>query len=148
MCLWHPGWPVSIPWTCNVCQHILGYRHRSNGRSQTHGLFMTNDQHWIPHLLSLLTTFYVKVDFFKDWPFGQLWPLQKVRRNRTIWLKFFLHVLWTPESLYTNFEENPTGGHILYKVCDILINYYYRSFLCPFVTHLIEEWFCICVFVV
>ena len=51
-----------------------------------------------------------KLNLFDTWPFGQLWGQIKGWRNRTICLKFFLHVLWTPESLYTDFEENPTVG--------------------------------------
>ena len=59
-----------------------GYRHRSNGRSQTHGCFMNNDQHQIPDLLSLLTTFYVKVDFFQRLTFWPSLTLEKGQKEQ------------------------------------------------------------------
>ena len=52
--------------------------------SQTHGLFMKNNQHKIPDLLSLHTTFYVKVDFFQRltfWPSLTLEKGQKEQRD-------------------------------------------------------------------
>ena len=61
-----------------------------------------------------------KLTFFKDWPFGHLWPLQKVRRNRSIWLKIGIHDLGTKRRHPCKFHQNPTEGHILFKVCDIL----------------------------
>ena len=56
--------------TWNWGHYTSGYRHRSNGRSQTHGLLMRNDQYTIAHLLSLLSTILVKVDFFQILTFG------------------------------------------------------------------------------
>ena len=53
------------PRTWNRGHYTLGYRHRSNRMSQTHSSFVKNNHHNLPRLLSLLTTVYVKVDFFR-----------------------------------------------------------------------------------
>ena len=81
MCLWPPVWPVSIPYNMVTYVPSWGYRHRSNGRSQTHGCFMKNNQHQIPHLLSLLTTFYVKVEFFQRLTFWSTLTLEKGQKE-------------------------------------------------------------------
>ena len=61
-----------------------------------------------------------KLTFFKDWPFDHLWPLKKVRRNSTIFLKIGTHVLGTKRLHPCKFYQNPTGGHFPNKVCEIL----------------------------
>ena len=60
-----------------------------------------------------------KLIFFNLCPFGQLWGQIQGRRNSSIWL-IFLHIFWTLESFYSKFQENRTGGHFFWEVCDIL----------------------------
>ena len=114
MCLWPPIWPLSIPSTWNVGHHILGYRHRSNGRSQTHGLFMTNNQHQIPHLLSLLTTFYVKVEFFQFMTFWSTLTLGKGQKEPYDLAEiFFTCSLDTREFIYECWRKSHGVGFSL-----------------------------------
>ena len=63
--------------------------------SRTHGLFLKNDQHKIPDLLSLLTTFYVKVDFFQRLTF---WPSLTLEKGQKEQHDFFKN--WHTRSRY------------------------------------------------
>ena len=47
-----------------------------------------------------------KLIFFKDWPFGHFQSIDRGQTFEPIWLKFFLHAPWTPESLNSKLQEN------------------------------------------
>ena len=76
-----------------------------------------------------------KLIFFKDWPFDHLWPIKKVRRNNTIFLKIGIRILDTLRLHPCKFHQNPTSRHFPVKSCEILC----RVFLDFWATFVWEE---------
>ena len=82
----HTNVILILVWIWNWGHFTSGYRHRSNAWSQVVDYFMKNDQHDNTRLLSLLTTLYVKVDFFQRLTF---WPSLTLKKGQKEQHDFF-----------------------------------------------------------